>query len=118
MSIKTQRKRHPRSQRSTPHGQVNKTNGTPATPHRISTQTPHRNNTAPRPPGPGGSLDVSVKLTSTIEIKSDIPSIGSTAGVIATQSLRTEVAKEVQQAITRYASDTPSPRDRAGSARP
>ncbi|MCM2369069.1 hypothetical protein NB063_00375 [Rhodopirellula sp. ICT_H3.1] len=41
-----------------------------------------------------------------------------TAPCYRTSLLRTEVAKELQQAITRYASDTSSPRDGVGSAQP
>lgn len=76
------------------------------------------NATQTEAPGPGGSLDVSVRLTSTIEIKSYVLSFGASAEVIEPESLRTEVAQELQQAITRYASDQASPSDQAGSAKP
>ncbi|MFG0290209.1 MAG: helix-turn-helix transcriptional regulator [Rhodopirellula sp. JB044] len=76
------------------------------------------NDTQTETPGPGGSLDVSVTLTNTIEIKSYILSFGSSAEVIAPESLRTEVAQELQQALTRYASDQASPSDNEVSAKP
>ncbi|EMI58463.1 Helix-turn-helix, type 11 domain protein [Rhodopirellula sallentina SM41] len=76
------------------------------------------NDTQTETPGPGGSLDISVRLTSTIEIKSYILSFGAAAEVIEPESLRTEVAQELQQALTRYASDQASPSDQAGSSKP
>ncbi|WP_430454012.1 helix-turn-helix transcriptional regulator [Rhodopirellula europaea] len=76
------------------------------------------NATQTEAPGPGGSLDVSVRLTSTIEIKSYVLSFGASAEGIEPESLRTEVAQELQQALTRYASDQASQSDHAGSAKP
>ncbi|GAA4444540.1 WYL domain-containing transcriptional regulator [Novipirellula rosea] len=68
-------------------------------------------------PGPGGSVDITVTLTSTIEIKSYILSFGSSAEVIEPESLRTEVAEEFQQAIANYTRESLSPLDNTVSKR-
>lgn len=67
------------------------------------------------PPDPGGSLDASVTLTRTIEIKSDILSFGSAADVIDPESHRTKVPQEPQQGTTHYTTDTPSSLECAAS---
>lgn len=60
-------------------------------------------------PGPGGTLEMTYTLTSTIEIKSYVLSFGSSAEVLQPQSLRDEVAQELRHAAAMYNSPQPTP---------